>query len=463
MKKTLIYFVIGLSFTLSGISCTHEKIITQHSDASHSRMIVINTEVNYDKPIIFDKEVTIYPEAFITTTGKGKIIFTKKVNIIGESQVFDTDIDVTFQSATISAINPTWFGARGYDELDDTKAFQKILSIIKVYPNSINIEIPIGIFKISKTLMLGNEIPNGKSINLIGQSMSVGSFSGSVLEWVGEPGGSMLLLKNICVSILDGIDFMASPDHLMKHNLEFRPYDYQITVKNCSLSGCAGPGSANINLNKDNDAQVSEIQFQNCTFHGYTRDNKTWNTESAIAGGKGNTKNFSFQSCSFLGYTDAAINIGSTDMLRVDFCTFALNEVDIKCIIGNTFATSNYSEQSKSFFQSGMSGNLSFTTFANNYFDGNEKDDYFIRDGSGGLILLNNNFGGNGGYDKINKISWDSKDLSHIFSVDNFYRNSPDINSPFVDRNNRTQTLNIMTDGDKIGADGGHFRVLKGE
>ncbi|MEP6794884.1 MAG: FkbM family methyltransferase [Saprospiraceae bacterium] len=143
-------------------------------------MIVINTEVNYDKPIIFDKEVTIYPEAYISTTGKGKIIFTKKVNILGESQVFDENVNVEFGAYTISSLNPPWFGAKGYDDIDDTRSFKKAIEIARTYASTINIEIPIGNFIITKTLEIGNKGPNGKSININGSGMGVNSGLGSV-------------------------------------------------------------------------------------------------------------------------------------------------------------------------------------------------------------------------------------------------------------------------------------------
>ncbi len=451
----VLFIFISCKTTRSG-SSENMKMTTE-------RMIVLDKEIVYTAETVFDKEVVIYPEAYLTTKGSGRIVFTKKVNIIGESQVFDENVNVEFRGGTISSLNPTWFGAKGYDDQDDTKALQKTFAIARAYPNSINIEIPIGKFNISQTLELGNELPNGKSINLIGKSMSSSADAGACFQWIGPSSGSILIIRNNCLSRVDGLDFTSLSDHLLKYNIELLPYDYQLTFSNCSFSKCAGSGSANINLNKGNNAQVSEIQFQNCVFRGYTDDNKTWQTESAVIGGLANTKNFVFQSCSFLGYTVSAINIDISDIVRVEHCTFALNEVDITCMLCNMFASSNYSEQSKAFFQNGVSGNPAFTTMNNNYFDGNEKDDYFIRDGSGGLILLNNNFGGNGGNDQVNKIKWDDKILSNIYSVGNFYRNNNQNNYPFVNRNEQIrQGINISS-GDKIGLDGEHVTLYKNE
>ncbi|HZV69760.1 MAG TPA: hypothetical protein VFG10_09455 [Saprospiraceae bacterium] len=444
------------------VSCKTTVVSPDSTRIASDRMIVIDKEKVYSSEIIFNKEVTIYPEAFIATKGNGKIIFTKKVNIIGESQVFDDNVKVVFDKATISSLNPAWFGAKGYDEIDDTKAIRKTLQIARDYPNSINIEIPIGRFMISESIEIRNENPNSKSINILGKAMSASADAGSCFQWTGAQDKSMLVMSNNCLSHVEGMDFCALQGYPMKHNIELRPFDYQINFKNCSFSMCAGPGSANINLNNGNNAQVSEIQFENCVFRGYTKDNKTWETESAIIGGKANTKNFSFLGCSFLGYTVSAINIDISDILRVEHCTFALNEIDVTCMLCNTYASSNYSEQSRSFFKNGISANIAFTSLMNNYYDGSEVDDYFIRDGSGSLFLLNNNFGGSGGTDSVNKIKWNDNILSSIYSIGNFYRNNNKISNPFQTRNLRDQILSNITHGDKIGTDGDHVKLIQG-
>jgi hypothetical protein len=460
-QRILLSYIYAFSFVSIFISCTKERLVApQQMSATSDRMTVLNQEVSYTAETIFDKEVTIYPGALLSTKGNGKIIFTKKVNILGESQVFDQDVNVEFGKGTISVLNPTWFGAKGYDDVDDTKAFQKTFSIAKQYPNSINIEIPIGRFKISETLEIGNEMPNGKSINIIGRSMNSNSTEGSCIEWIGSPGKSALLLKNYCAGVIENTDFFAAAPHLLKHNIELRPFDNQISFKNCSFSGCGGIGSANINLNSDNNLQVSEIDVENCIFRGVANDSKAWITESGVIGGLANTKDFYFKNCSFLGYSVGAINLQVTDILKVENCTFGTNDIDIICLLCNTYAVSNYSENSNSFFQSTVSANASFTTMMDNCFYGKNDADYIIRNGSGKLILMNNNFGGFGGTDTINKIKWDQGKLSSIYSIGNFYRNRPDQESPFYNGMNEKRVNGINSFGDMIGTDGQDIREI---
>jgi hypothetical protein len=220
--------------------------------------------------------------------------------------------------------------------------------------------------------------------------------------------------------------------------------------------------SSNINLNEGSSVQVSEISVRNCVFRSKTVDNKNWLTESAIKGGKANTKNFYFEKCSFLGYTEAAINIEISDIISISNCAFAHNQVDIICLLCNLLATSNYSEQSRSFFKSTLSSNVAFTTLLNNFFDGNEEEDYVIPEGAGSLVLVNNNFGGSGGMDSTNLIKWDSRNISSIYSVGNFFRN--DTSTFFPIQLNKMNTINadiIKSAGDKMGKDGATSIKLK--
>ena len=117
-------------------------------------------------------------------------------------------------------------------------------------------------------------------------------------------------------------------------------------------------------------------------------------SQSAIRGGLANTKNFYITYCSFDAYHKSAVDIRTSDILTVEGCTFSNNETDITCELGGPYINSNYSEHSNSFFTSGFSSNLAFTYLIQNNFTGNPRDGYVIRDGSGSLVLLNNNFGG---------------------------------------------------------------------
>lgn len=456
-KKNFILFLI-LSFVLS---CKESKPLSAaYLKNSSVRMMVFNQEIIFSGETIIDKEVTIYPEAFLRTNPGARLIFTKKVNILGESQVFDENIDLTFQPGTLSVINPSWFGAKGYDEVDDTKAFQKVIEIARTYANTINIEIPIGNFIITKTLEIGNEDSNGKSINLIGSGMSGNSGLGSCLLWRGLESVSLLLWRNNSNCTISNLDFNAEQGHTLKNNLELRPTVNQLEIKNCSFAGCAGIESSNINLNTGSDLQVSEVAIENCIFRSVTYDNKKWLTQSAVVGGLANTKNFYFKNCSFIGYTIGAINIGITDILKVENCTFALNEVDISCNLCNTLASSNYSEYSKSFFKSGVSQNVSFTTLSDNCFYGSPDADFVIKEGAGSLVLLNNNLGGMGGNDQTNKIKWADSVISSIYSIGNYFRNDPKELNPFYNMRGEKQINQILSIGDKSGTNEQNIRKI---
>lgn len=425
-------------------------------------MIVIRGAVSFNSSVKFDKEVTIYPEAFITTADNAMVTFNKKVNVIGGSQVFDEQALVQFGDGCIGTLNVCWFGAKGYDQEDDTKPFQKTLSLASGLKNSINVYIPNGKYLISEQLVLENTAGLNKAINLMGEGMSSSTNNGSSIIWNGFPGGSLILVRNNYHNQIQALDFASEPGHELKHNLELRPQIYLMEIRDCSFSGSAGAGSANINLNDGNSVQVSEIGFRNCVFRGRTTDNRTWTTTSAVKGGKANTKNFYFEKCSFLGYTEAAINIEISDIVNISNCAFALNEVDIRCLLCGTLATSNYSEQSKSFFEGTTSDNLAFTTLINNFFDGHPIEDYVVRNGSGSLVMINNNFGGNGGVDSTNLIRWDSRNISSVYSVGNFFRNnSTSVNPIMLMGEGRDNLENFRSIMDKVGRDGTSSRKLK--
>ncbi len=454
-RSAAIWILIGV---VTG-SCVTAKVQTNTNQlpaiSETANMIVIRGKVNYQEAITLDKEVTIYPEAFITTSGNGRIIFNKRVNVLGSSQVFDGQAQIQFGEGCIGTLNVGWFGARGYDREDDTKAFQKVLGIASGLSNSVNVFVPIGKYMIAEQLLLENTTPLNKSINLLGEGMSRSTNDGSSIIWNGNPGASMILVRNNYHNLIQSLDFAAEPGREVKNNIELRPQVYLMEFRDCSFSGSAGEGSANINLNEGNSIQVSEVSFRNCVFRGKTTDNRTWMTTSAIKGGKANTKNFYFEKCSFLGYNEAAINIEISDIVNVSNCAFALNQIDIVCLLCGMQATSNYSEQSRSFFKGTNSDNLAFTTLINNFFDGHPIEDYVIINGSGSLVMLNNNFGGNGGGDSTNLIRWDSRNISSIFSVGNFFRNTSTSTSPIIlsgrDADNHDIIKSFL---DKIGKDG---------
>lgn len=460
------YCVIWIVICLFAIGCSTIKeqgdIPRPPAFAESDHMIVIKGEINYHDQIVYDKEVTIYPEAYISTSGSGKIIFSKKINIIGGTQVFDNQAQIEFSRDCIGTLNVGWFGAKGYDGEDDTKAFQKTLAIAGALSNTVNVYVPIGRYMITEQLVVDNASPLNKSINLIGEGMSSSTNDGASLIWNGSPGASMLLVKNNYLSKIESLDFAAETYKEVKYNIELKPKVYQLAFRDCSFSGAKGEGSANINLNEGDSGQVSEISFNNCVFHALTLNNRTWLTGSAVKGGKANTKNFYFDRCSFLGYVDAAINIEISETINVSNSTFSHNGTDIICLLGSLVATSNYSEGSGSFFKSTESNNLAFTTLINNFFDGNPTEDYVITKGAGSLVMINNNFGGSGGLDSINLIRWDSHIISSIFSVGNFFRNGSSTASPVVFSGRNTVSPDIFkSEMDKIGYDGPSARKIK--
>ncbi len=435
--------IISLIFFLLFQSCkTKQLYLTQ------SNPFEIKSEIIVDNIFELDSRHIIYPTAFIKTVGKGKLVVKEPISIIGKSQVFDTEINIDFKPFTISEINPEWFGAKGYDQIDDTKAFKKSLQIAKICKNSVNVIVSIGNFYISETLEIGNEVNEIKSINLIGFSMSTSSNYGSSLIWSGKVGSELIKISNLNLSKIENLDFSAQFKNALKYNIVFKPYTNQISIKNCSFAGCENVGSSNINLNIGNGDQVSEISIENCVFRSKTYDNKIWLTDSGIAGGIDNVLNFYVKNCSFVGYQKAAINIHNSSIMVVENCTFGHNDIDINCGLCGLYAVSNFSEHSKAFYKGGVSSNVSFTTLINNYYTGNNKDGYIIRDGAGSLFILNNNFGGTGYNESSNNIKWENQPFNSISSFGNFFKNTPERSNPFFNRSNEPKTTDIITRGD---------------
>lgn len=448
--------VIWIILITTGCVSVHEKNGFLNNEAIHEteQQVIIKGRIEIESEKVFNKEVIIYPEAFIKTTTQGKLIFQKPVTILGTSQVFDINAHLEFGKGCVGRLNVCWFGAKGYDREDDTRAFNSTLALAGRLENSVNLLIPMGQYYISTPIVVENTNGLNKSINLIGEGMSNSTNDGSSMIWNGTPGGSMILMRNNYLNTVQSLDFAAEPGHEVQSNIELRYQIYQMEFRDCSFSGSAGKGSCNINLNSGQSDQVSEISFHNCIFRGKTDDNRTWLTESAIRGGKANTKNIFFEKCSFLGYTEAAINLEVAELLHVNHCTFSHNNIDMVCLLCSTLATSNYSERSKGFFMSTNSGNLAFTTLINNYFDGHPDADLVIPNGSGSLVLINNNFGGNGGEDSVNRIQWVPKNISSIYSLGNFFRNDNPDQSPFVFPEHNP--FNFHSEGDKVGKDGGN-------
>lgn len=452
--------VVWLSISIGCVS-VHQQNLSSYSTplVETEQQVIFRGRVDIENETIFRKEVIIYPEAFIRTKGRGKITFEKSVSVLGNSQVFDTNVNLVFNRNTIGHFNVNWFGAKGYDQEDDTPALTAVLALAARQDNSINVVIPIGKYYIREQLKVENIAGLNKTINLVGEGISNSTNQGSSLIWNGSKGGVMVLMRNNYLNLVQSLDFAAEPGHEVQSNVELRYQIYQMEFRDCSFSGSAGTEAANINLNDGQSDQVSEISFRNCIFRGKTEDNVTWQTSSAIKGGKANTKNIFFEKCSFLGYTNAAINLEVAELLHVNNCTFALNTTDIICLLCSTLATSNYSEQSQTFFEGTNSGNLAFTTMLNNYFDGHPDSDNVITNGSGSLVLINNNFGGNGGVDSVNLVKWIPKNISSIFSIGNFFRNDSSVTSPFLFQGQ--ESFDVHSTGDKMGQDGVTARKYK--
>jgi hypothetical protein len=435
--------IFSLLFFVLLQSCKTKQIYSTQSNPFE-----IKSEIIVNDMLELDSRYIIYPTAFIKTAGKGKLVIKEPICILGKSQVFDTDINIDFKPFTISEIYPEWFGAKGYDQLDDTKAFKKVISVAKKCYNSLNILVSSGIFYISETLELENNANFIKSINLLGASMSTSSSNGSSLIWNGVKGGTLLKVSYLNLSRIENLDFGADQNNGLMYNIDLKPIISQLSIKNCSFAGCEGKGSTNISLNIGNGVQVSEITFENCSFRSKTLDGKNWLTDAAIGGGIDNVLNFYVKTCSFMGYQNAAVNIKNSSTMVVENSTFAYNDVDIKCMLCGLYASSNFSEHSKAFFQANSSSNYSSAFLINNYFTGDAIDGYVIRDGAGSLFLINNNFGGSG-YDSGKfKIKWEERTPNPIFSFGNFFKNIQIDNTPFYNRSNQIKKNDIISTGD---------------
>ncbi len=432
------YQLIFLGWILLGSSACARKVI----ESSKGTGQILNRDiVSWSQPVlihdklIIDQEVVIYPGTYVETTSTGKVIFSKPVSIIGQHQVFDEKVNIEFKDGALSVINPVWFGARGYDTQDDTKAFKKTFELVSQLSNPVRIEIPIGKFILSEQIIVDQSLDRRIPIHIQGISNSYNGVSGSSLVWAGGEGNSIFLLKNLSNTLIENLDFGAEVGHYVKHNLELRPFVNQLAIVKCSFSGCAGEGSSNINLNEGNNLQVSEIIFENCTFRGAKGKEK--NTYHAVTGGWANTKNFYFSHCSFGPYAHEAIRITTTDILVVEGCTFFENDVDISCETCKSLLQSDYSENSNAFFKGTASANFNATTLINNQFIGNPTEGFVIRDGSGTLILLNNNFGAGNYLPDLNRIRWEETEFNTIYSVGNVYKNSTNDQPPFYNRYNK--------------------------
>lgn len=421
-------------------------------------MQVWDKSLHVEQDLIVLEEVTIFPQAYITTAPGSKIVFQKRVNIIGESQIFDPEAIIVFEAGTISEIYPSWFGAKGYDNEDDTRAFEKAIAVAYANAGVMSIVIPIGRYFISRTIDSGNNHSDRKAINWFGKGMSNNGVQGASLSWRGEVGGTLLRFRNMGQCVVENIDFTAEPAHHVKYNLELRPFVHSFTIRHCSFSGCSGDESANINLNIEDGDQVSEIHIDECIFNGVSQVSESV-SQSAIRGGFANTKNFYIRYCAFDQYERAAVDIYNSDILHVEGCTFANNKIDISCMLCGTYATSNYSEHSKAFFRASFTSNISFTTLVNNYFTGMPEDGYVIQDGAGSLILLNNDFGGSDQREDHNRIRWEQNEFSPIHSVGNFYKNSTPESTPFFNRSGQPRNGNVFSKGD-IGGTNATGRVI---
>src|SRR5687768_3625722 len=134
-----IFSVIGLClccFLLIQAFCGCKPTTAVVQKPSVSALEIFQKEVSISKVTLIENEVIIYPGAFLKTTGSGKFIFGNRVTMIGESHVFDVNSNFEFAPGTISELNPCWFGARGSDEADDTRAIQTALDLAKDYASS---------------------------------------------------------------------------------------------------------------------------------------------------------------------------------------------------------------------------------------------------------------------------------------------------------------------------------------
>lgn len=441
------------TFLLFLFSCQKKNQVII-SDVTRSDVIVFRNELEISKEMVIDKRAIIYPEALIKTKGNGKIIFKKPVNIFGNHQVFDENAEVSFEMHTIASLSPTYFGATGEDQKDDTRAIQKTFDIAMKSNSVIELYFPPGNYYTSSTLILkGNR--SYTSIILKGINKTPSGKAGSSIIWNGKSEQPMIEISNISESIISGLDFNSAHNNYSKNNLLIKPFTYKILIENCSFGGSAGSSSANINLNEGNSLQVSEIKFDNCRFRAVVDKNGS-QTASAIKGGKGNTKNFYIDFCSFGDYNYRSIDIESSSIVNIQNNTFATNGLDIFCGTCGMTAINNYSEGSDGFFSSSSSTNVTSYTLINNYFTGTPKDGFVIRDGSGNLILIANNFGGSNSEPDFNRIKWEDniQRYDHIISIGNFFKNGSKEEEVFRNRSNRPTKTKIFGSGDIGGKNG---------
>ena len=459
MWRTFNFF--GILFT--SFCCLMPKAI--HSQGTISkRMQVWDKLMLFEGHTVIEEEVTIMPQAYITTKKGASITFKKRVNILGYSKVFDDVLDLNFNGGTMSDFNVTWFGATGYDSQDDTDAFKRTLDVSLSYPGVVNILIPNGRYFISQTLVVIGELESRKPINFRGEGMSVNGIQGSSLSWTGASEGELLRFSNTGQFVIEKLDFTSEPNHLLKHNITFAPFLHAATIQYCSFSGTAGDGASNININDGNGDQVSEIRIEKCSFNGMAPGGDKMSM-SAIRGGLANTKNFYIRDCGFNQYEKAAIDILNTEVLMVEGCTFSNNQLDISCSLCGTYVAGNFSEHSKSFFSSGFSANISFNTLINNYFIGQPESGWIIPDGSGSLVMINNDFGGADQRGENNRVRWEENPFSAIYSIGNFYKNaSPEV-PPFFNRSGQPRHRNVFSAGDMGGtnADGRKALIPMGQ
>lgn len=445
----------GILLTLCG-SCATQKP-TQDSLKENVQYptdkIVYSGEIVFKENSELDKEVIIMPTALIRTWQGSKVIFKKKVTILGECQVFDKGINLQFEPGTIDQINVSWFGAKGYDTLDDTESFQQAIRIACNSFNTMTIFVPVGRYFISKTLLVRNDEGQIKPINWLGGGMSSSGIQGASLSWTGTPASAMFKFENLNSFSIKQLDFTAEPNSRLLSNLEFRPFINQVMIRDCSFTGTAGPGSCNINLNDGGGDQVSEVHIENCLFNGIAPEEPI-KSYSAIKGGMANTKNFYIENCTFSAYAESAVNINISDVVKIEGCTFANNAIDISCMLCGIYAVSNYSEHSLAFFNGGSSSNIAFSTFINNVFIGGPGDGYVIRDGSGSLVLVNNDFGGGDQADDENRVRWEGRAYNYIYSVGNFFKNAGIGNFPFYNRTGQVIPDNVFSVNDLGGKNG---------
>lgn len=447
-NKAKFFFIYALVIFSIGCKTASNPIISQKNKITKD-VIIFDEVVTFEENTVFEKEVIIYPEALLKTKKNVKIIFNNKVTILGNSQVFDNEVNVIFSTFTISELNVSHFGANGIDNISDDKQIQKVFDIATNLSSSVDILFPIGKYTINNTLKLNNR-NNPSSVNLIGMSTSLSGTYGSSLLWNSKDrNGSIIEIENVKNAFIKNLDFNIEGLSFCKHNIYFKPFCYQIKTENCSFGGVAGQGSCNINLNICDHRQVSEMAFNNCKFSGYKSTSKL--SESAIRGGLSNTKNFYITNCIFMEYSKSAIDINTSDILIVKSSTYSNNDIDIFCGVAGAFIEGNYSEGSLAFFSSTLSGNLSNFTLISNFYCGFPKDGYAIRDGSGKLVLINNNFGGcNNEKDKY-RIKWEDGINDAIISKGNFFQNNETLDETFYNRSNQKTKLKIESSGDMGG------------